>query len=421
MSQADDHGGERSRAPRAGEWDATQSFDADSLDISPREIRDRIGAEDSEAAEQVLRELAEGPARVEEELEETQNRISEAERRRLQKARLEHVAQVDGKEREVFQDNFAEQRRLEEIEEAELESEFAATLHGKLWHWRGSRWLFDRRTRRLEMLILSGLFIAVLGVAYSLVHSGRQLTTPEEPAESEDVTSTGEVLLERMEETGELVSAFFRAKSMEEVLPMIRHPEALRPIMEKWYADNPHPHHPDIEFGDRAGVKGDPENPRFFTHYVRFENDFRDRLIPVEVTDEGDKIDWETAVGYQSIDWDEYMEKRPPEPVNFRVIVEQDERNEYYNYEFQDDTEWACYQLRHPDLESPLFGYVKRYSALDRELLQALRRGPEYFILNLRYSENAQSGDVVHIDEIVQKWWVWRDEPGERHFDDKDI
>ena len=43
----------------------------------------------------------------------------------------------------------------------------------------------------------------------------------------------------------------------------------------------------------------------------------------------------------------------------------------------------------------------------------------EYFILKLRYPENAQSEDLVYIDEILQPNWVRVYEPGDIHFDER--
>ncbi len=384
--------------------------------VDPRIAPSSAGGPD--AAERVLRELAEGLAR-EDSPPETAAAGPPGDQpdqpAKRTKARLEQSTGVDGKERESFHENYLEQRRQEQLEEMERESEFAATWHGRLWHWRGSRWLFNRHTRRMEKLIVCGVSIAVLGIVLSLLHSSQQLAAPDSGEVVSATSHAGEELLNGADASRELITKFFQAKTMEEVIPLSRHPDVVRPAMERWYSRHEHRQESNIEFNDVKLTGGGALGSVFYLHLVRFEDDLRVRPIAVEETEDGFRVDWETAVGYQSIDWKDFRAERPVKPAHLRVEVQADD---YYNYEFHDERMWSCYRLTHPDVDFPLFGFLKRYSLMDEWLTHGLRHGPEYYILTLRFPENAQSDQMVHIDDIKQIKWVCPYKPGSVHFDE---
>lgn len=330
---------------------------------------------------------------------------------------LEKSREVASRDRLNYRLNYTEQRRLERGEEEERETEFSESWRGKLSNWPGTRWFFDRRTRSLEVVILCGALVALIGVALSFSLTQRDVGSVDESME-EDVTpieNMGMVLLEGREASEEIVEKVFQVESIEELLPLVRNPEIVRPLMEKWYATEPFRRETNIVF-DTVEIKN-VKGVRYYLHRVYFEDDLEPRPIAVQETEEGYRVDWETVVGYQSIPWNDYRAQRPTKKVYLRVSARLDD---YYNFEFSDPQEWSSYRLQHPDAEKAIYGYVKRFSEIDRNLRDSMgrdERSADYMILGVRFPENAQSDHTVHIDEVLQKKWVRAYEPGVSHFD----
>ncbi len=332
------------------------------------------------------------------------------------KARLERRGDVAGRDRLNYRLNFTEQRRLERDVEKVREDAFEQSMTGRLYHSPLTRWCFNQRTRRLEKLIIVGLLVGVVGLLLAVTFTQREVAEAAEPVQEETpIENLGVALLEGREASEDCIRRFFEAESMEEVLPLIRHPEVLKPVMERWYARHEHRQEADIVF-ETVKIK-ELEGARFYLHFVRLQDDVDPRPIAVEDTADGFKVDWETAVGYQAMDWKRFMNERPTETVYMRVVARADD---YYNFEFHDSAVWACYRLSHPDEETSLYGYVKRFSERERQLQDAIGQDPsgsDYFVLGLRFPEGAGSDHAVEIVEIQRSKWVETYELGQTHFD----
>ena len=335
------------------------------------------------------------------------------------KAPLENRSDVDSRDRLNYRLNYAERRRFERGDAAERESAFAQTWRGRFWRWPGTRWLFDRQTRRMEFVILCGVLVALLGVAVSFGLSHREVGVATGPTTdvSAPIASIGEELLAGREASEKVIQQFFQARTLDEMRPLIRHPDVLDPIMNRWYESQPFRQEDTIIF-DSATIK-ELDGSRYYLHFVYFENDIDPRPLAVEETAEGSRVDWETAVGYQSIPWEDYRRQRPAEKMYLRVKAQLDN---YYNFEFGDPQEWSCFRLSHPDADSSIYGYVKKYSEMDNELRDVLAKEPsavDFLILGLRFPETRESNHTVYIDEILQSKWVRVYNPGDTHFDIK--
>jgi len=204
----------------------------------------------------------------------------------------------------------------------------------------------------------------------------------------------GEVLVE----AESVVRRFLAARSVEDLLPLVRHPGVVGPKIRQWAGEH--------------GFGG-PELKEFgVNRMVVFRNglasvtvktsDFRIRQIVVEKDDEGFKVDWESWVGWSEVPWKKLRETRPTEPRLFRVTVQ---LGKYYNFGFSDDEEWRCYQLSKPDGTDFIFGYVKRGSELDMKMA-GVGEKPVAMTLMIRFPEEAPADNQVIIDSVVASGWV---------------
>lgn len=124
-------------------------------------------------------------------------------------------------------------------------------------------------------------------------------------------------------------------------------------------------------------------------------------------------LDWESFVGFGEMNWAEYSEKRPQNPLWMRAIVEADH---YYNYEFTDDQQLLSVRLSSPDGTRRIHGFVPRISLLGNMLRDRLKydefnitgRRAASFIVSVKttFPYHAKSGDCVHIRELIADRWL---------------
>ncbi|MCU0794762.1 MAG: hypothetical protein MUF31_02395 [Akkermansiaceae bacterium] len=236
----------------------------------------------------------------------------------------------------------------------------------------------------------------------------------------EEVAEVREVVRQRVEgdeaseaEALDLVETIERglrdytlAHDVEAKLRHVRDPERVAPLMMDWYARHD-PGTPDfVRMGGMAPVVlGDQE----FWQVV-YENELeRSRKVLMVVEDGVAKVDWETDVCYQPLEWDDYA-KRLPEGagVDFRLLCAPDSLA-LYSHEFQNEEMWRAYQLGTRQGTEFLIGYVRRDGEIDRRLLaiyQANGGKAASVILTLRRPTGARSPRGVVIEKIVSENWV---------------
>jgi hypothetical protein len=206
-------------------------------------------------------------------------------------------------------------------------------------------------------------------------------------------------------------AAFFAASSIEELASAVRHPERVRPLLEHYYAQ--HPLTPQQIVRTRnltpqtIGKRGN-----FWTSSVELD-DRSTRALVLEVLDSGEaKVDWETFVCYQPMDWTAFAQERPAgKSYDFRVNVEADN---LFSHEFADPQQWSCFRLTASDSIETLFGYVRHGNPIERELAEMLQRNKGRkvsMILRITIPEGLQSHRGVVIEKLLSPRWLYLDPP----------
>jgi hypothetical protein len=203
------------------------------------------------------------------------------------------------------------------------------------------------------------------------------------------------------------VRKFCEARSIDEMLPVVRHPERIRPLMEKYYAETPlRP----LGFVRRKDFQGATFGTiTSFWVYKVVVGDGRTKVLLVEqVSNEVYRVDWETAVTYQPMAWDRYTAERPAgTTLDFRVQVHEDH---FFSHEFADEHRWSSYRLTTPTGADTLFGYVPKGSLVEavlRESLKATPGKPGNLILRLRLPEGLLSRRGVVIEKVLSARWIF--------------
>jgi hypothetical protein len=200
-----------------------------------------------------------------------------------------------------------------------------------------------------------------------------------------------------------LAKRFLEARTVEEMLSMVREPERARPRMKHW--------HPDGTVSPPGLVEFDVLNEVVHRGNVHMTvvrtGDFQEQVISFVETADGLKVDWEAWVGWSEMPWADYKTARPVEPKVFRVVVKP---SEYYNRDFSDEVKWKSFRIESPDGLESMYGYAEAGSELAARLKPPSDAEVQLLVLRLRFPESATSGDQVVIDAILAEGWVLESE-----------
>ena len=254
----------------------------------------------------------------------------------------------------------------------------------------------------LFALILSGVFVSMYfggkaaeQSAHTVITSKRPVAAIALPTERSEASYLAEV--------EPLTRKFMQATTVAEMLPLVRNPAVAEGRMRAFYPDG-HIQAPGISKFDSNGgfsVKG--------KHRALFivTGDQKKKSIAFVETAQGMKVDWESWVGWSDMPWATFITTRPTVSHLFRVILKP---IDYYNFEFADDLNWKSYSLVSPDLEHVIYGYLPKFSALNRQLDLSGDTKSINVILSLKFPAVGNSKNQVEIERVVAMGWVEEDE-----------
>ncbi len=190
-----------------------------------------------------------------------------------------------------------------------------------------------------------------------------------------------------------------------------RQPERVTPLILRHYQGKPIPINQVLRTVVLQPVTLD-RRANFWMHSVELEN-LETRNLIIEILDSGEpKIDWETFVCHQPMEWDTFALERPTGvSLDFRVYLEQDH---FFSHEFADSSLWTCFRLTALDSEETLFGYVKKSDPVAEDLLAVLKQNPEKkaaVIIRVNLPEGLQSRRGITIERLMCPHWIYLDPP----------
>ena len=148
------------------------------------------------------------------------------------------------------------------------------------------------------------------------------------------------------------INAFLNVDSIEEMLPLIRHPKRVEPLLRDYYSRNnfnPRDFNDFAEF-TQATLSGYP----FWVTSIKKSDG---NLVPMLIEQQEDEflIDWETYVTYQPHDIESLVKTRPTGEFTIRCSVKPSQLN---IYEYSDEKHWLSLALDIPDTDIQLRGYA---------------------------------------------------------------
>jgi hypothetical protein len=204
------------------------------------------------------------------------------------------------------------------------------------------------------------------------------------------------------------IRGYLASGTVEDLERHVRDPQRVVPLMRNWYRRQPLESHEYLEMATFQPLT--IERRPFWV--VTVSTDAGPRPLLLEQRGDDVAVDWETDVCYQPMAWGAFVSERPAGEHDFRVRVALDN---YYAHGFHDESRYRCLRLTAKGSDQHLFGYVERGSALEREVLRAVRTTGHLvpMILRLRCVPDSKGRRAVEVLEVVsERWCVVGDRPG---------
>lgn len=262
--------------------------------------------------------------------------------------------------------------------------------------------------------VLAGLLFSG-GIVWSIIHLESHKQLPE-AARVEAIQLFDKEEQERLDAEATVnrvldsVRKYCEARSIEDMLPVIRHAERVKPLMEEWYRKRP------LESGVfdsmsrfqpvTMGNKG-----TFWAVACNLKDKSVRSLLLEELPSGAVEVDWETAVSYQPMDWSDYAKQAPLGSFDFRVWIVPDN---LFSHEFSNAEKWSCYRLSAPQGDEVLYGYVVTQSELGQKLSQLVQQnGNKQIPVLLRISKppDLKSQRGVVIEKLCSPRWSYVEAP----------
>ena len=214
---------------------------------------------------------------------------------------------------------------------------------------------------------------------------------------------------DRMEET---LRDFLSAKTVEERLKYVRHPNRVKPLMLDYYRRFPIQSYQYKKVSEYNTI---PLKKRPFVALSVRVAGGENLPILLEDVEKGYLVDWESFVSYQPIAFEDYLKKRPTVPIDLRVYGSFDD---FYAYEFLEEDGYLCVRMTTKHTDKVIFGYVKEGTTLASEMKKYLEAPPgksktQPFILRVRFLPESKAPRSVVIDKIVATFWAYPTNPDE--------
>ena len=215
--------------------------------------------------------------------------------------------------------------------------------------------------------------------------------------------------LARMECT---LQTFCEATTIDAMLPVLRQPATVRPLMARYYAQHPLQPLGFEKIKTFQGANLDSKHDFWVFSVVLGNGKTREFMLENEPS--GDiRVDWESAVTYQPMNWDDYAVRRPAgTSMEFRVYAEEDH---FFSHEFADSNRWASFRLTTRDDVETLFGYAPAGDAVATLLASLIQQSADKraaVILRLGLPDGLQSRRGVIIEKVIGSQWI-RIDPSE--------
>lgn len=265
----------------------------------------------------------------------------------------------------------------------------------------------DRRQMRWMLIAGSGFLVLAVAAVFLAMRGHDPAPPPAKPpanqAAAPEIQAPAFSEAAFLAEAEPLAKSFLEAKTIDELLPLVLHPDITGPRIRAFYPQGT------LEPAGMSAFNTSAEllpAGSGYTVQVR-TGEYSQKTMAFFPTPDGVKIDWESWIGWSEMPWADFIKSRPTEAKLFRVMLGP---VDYYNFNFSDDRKWRSYRLISPDGEHSLFAYVELDSVLDARLRPSPDKKQIPLTLSIKYPPDSDSPNQV----LVEKWhadgWVLENE-----------
>lgn len=268
----------------------------------------------------------------------------------------------------------------------------------------------EKRQMRLMLIGGATLLALIVGGAAVFMKSKTQAASPgvaiaspvggsktaETPAPPSILTRSEASLIAESEA---LTRKFLEAKTVEEILPLVRNPQASEARIRAFYPGGKITPSGLAAFNTTRAlaVRG-----KIMSVSVR-TRELDDKAIAFVDSPQGLKIDWESWAAWSELSWEKFLSSKPTTGHVFRVTLS---AVDYYNFDFADESKWRSYRLISPDGEHSVYGYVEKGTVLEQRIRPDADTKQTPLMLSLKFPAGATSASQVEIDRFVADGWV---------------
>lgn len=251
----------------------------------------------------------------------------------------------------------------------------------------------------LFVLIAAGVFVSLRTGQKPQVSQRQDLSPPLVTVKKADPVAGKRSEASFLSEAEPLTRNFLEAKTISELVPLIRHPEITEPRLRALYPENKIKALGMVKFNSSGVIS---LRDKLTSLMVTTRDQLEMPLAFIE-TPQGLKIDWESWVGWSDMPWEKFLSTTPSSSQTFRVTLSE---VNYYNFMFSDESKWRSYRLISPDEEHSLYGYVEKGSVLDQKICPSEDAKVVKLMLSLKFPVGADSSGQVEIENLVAEGWV---------------
>ncbi|MFP6874450.1 MAG: hypothetical protein VCA55_13195 [Verrucomicrobiales bacterium] len=283
---------------------------------------------------------------------------------------------------------------------------------------------------KLRRILLFSL-LAIIGTAsmillLSLVFKGSELVTTDmnavdarlkQAAKFTPVAKSGDqipISLTRSERDAclQIIRSFAAAKTLEEKLALVTHPEITGPRMEDSELSPGDESYSEVVNSNKVKI----DNEKYVILLsVRIGNLQQQRFFAFIQSSENIKLDWEISFRYQPMPLEQFKSTRPTLAQPFRAKLR---NGDFYANDYDDKTRWQCVEIYYPgDPDFLIYGYIDRNTVFGQGLITKLeltqnvipglpaRKKHLSVITSLRFPENPAAHNQVEVVNIEKYGW----------------
>lgn len=190
---------------------------------------------------------------------------------------------------------------------------------------------------------------------------------------------------------------FALTSDIEERLKWVRNPEVIRKHLSQYSLDARE------TVAHRLTPQGDITTGDL--HYTTFLAELPDgdqRFLCVIGTPDGPRVDWDAYARYGTASWDDILAGKVTQ-ATVRIFPQ---FSTHYLRNFRDRKKWLALALASPDLETPIYGYLDKTSALFTEVQPMLNSGALRATIDLKISPEDIQHRQVEITGFHTLGWV---------------